>query len=197
MIVSITGKLIKKEPSQVVIDVNGLGYLCLISTNTFDILPGESSEVSLLTYYHVTENSQELFGFSSESERILFKMLIGVSGIGPKTAIALLSAVTPDEFRQRIIAGEVSMLTALPGIGPKTARRIIVELKDKFVKWAEDELPVEGGSTALSKLNEASTALVSLGFRLQEAMKILQQIHKESPELETEELIRKALSSQG
>ena len=197
MIVSITGKLIKKEPSQVVIDVNGLGYLCLISTNTFDILPGESSEVSLLTYYHVTENSQELFGFSSESERILFKMLIGVSGIGPKTAIALLSAVTPDEFRQRIIAGEVSMLTALPGIGPKTARRIIVELKDKFVKWAEDELPVESGSTALSKLNEASTALVSLGFRLQEAMKILQQIHKESPELETEELIRKALSSQG
>ena len=132
MIVTIRGIITQKLPDTIIIEINGLGYAYHISTNTYDQLPKRGNEVSLLTYFHVTENNHSLFGFINETERNLFIMLIGVSGFGPKTAIALLSAVSADEFKRRIIAGEVSMLTALPGIGPKTARRIIVELKDKF-----------------------------------------------------------------
>ena len=137
MIKSIRGILIDKNPSEVIIDANGLGYQCYISNNTFENLGQLGKEVSLLTYFHITENSQSLFGFLDLEEKKLFEMLISVSGIGPKTAIILLSAVSPEDFKKRLVSGEVSMLTALPGIGPKTARRIIVELKDKFVKLEE------------------------------------------------------------
>ena len=140
MIVSIRGKILKKTPTEIIIDVNGLGYLCFITINTYDSLGKPGEKVELLTHYQVTENSNALFAFHNETEKHLFEMLISVSGIGPKTAINLLSAVTPEEFKKRLIAGEVAMLTALPGIGPKTARRIIVELKDKFVNISKDDL---------------------------------------------------------
>ena len=143
MIVTIRGKIIQKMPAEIIIEAGGIGYALSISSNTYDKLPKSGYEVSLLTYFHVTENNQSLFAFSDEIERELFLMLIGVSGIGPKTAIILLSSVTPNEFKRRLIAGEVGMLTSLPGIGPKTARRIIVELKDKFVKLSPDDLPKE------------------------------------------------------
>ncbi|MEE2858935.1 MAG: Holliday junction branch migration protein RuvA, partial [Candidatus Neomarinimicrobiota bacterium] len=139
MIVMIKGNIVSKEPNEVIIEAGGLGYACKISTNTYDDLQNVNDEVELLTYFHVTENSQSLFAFSNLTEKELFLLLIGVSGIGPKTAIILLSSITPEEFKKRLIAGEVGMLTALPGIGPKTARRIIVELKDKFVKLSADE----------------------------------------------------------
>ena len=105
MIVTIRGKLIRKMPAEIIIESGGLGYALSISTNTYDHLPKSDEEVSLLTYFHVTENNQSLFAFSDETERELFLMLIGVSGIGPKTAIVLLSSVTPDEFKRRLIAG--------------------------------------------------------------------------------------------
>ena len=102
MIVSVSGKILKKSPSEVIVDVNGLGYQCFISTNTYDLLGKPGDKLRLLTFFHVTENSQSLFGFSNETEKNLFEMLISVSGIGPKTAIALLSAVTPEEFKKRL-----------------------------------------------------------------------------------------------
>ena len=193
MIVTIRGKLIRKRPADIIIETGGLGYACIISNNTYDQLPKSGDEVSLLTYFHVTENNQSLFAFSEETERELFIMLIGVSGIGPKTAIILLSSVTPDEFKKRLIVGEVSMLTTLPGIGPKTARRIIVELKDKFVKLAIDDLPKED-TDIVPEISDAYDALLALGFQMQDIRNAIIKIQNGKQNMETEEIIKKALA---
>ena len=193
MIVTIRGILTQKMPDEIVIEISGLGYACYISTNTYDNLPKPGKEVSLLTYFHVTENKQSLFAFSEETERELFLMLIGVSGIGPKTAIILLSAVTPNEFKRRLIAGEVSMLTALPGIGPKTARRIIVELKDKFVKLSADDLPREDDDL-VPEVSDAHDALLALGFQMQDIRRAIGKIQNGSQGMGTEEIIKRVLT---
>ena len=193
MIVTIRGILTWKMPDEIVIEISGLGYACYISTNTYDNLPKLGEEVSLLTYFHVTENSQQLFAFAGVTERELFMMLIGVSGIGPKTAIVLLSAVSPDEFKRRLIAGEVSMLTALPGIGPKTARRIIIELKDKFVKLSADDLPRED-SDVKPEVSDAYDALLALGFQLKKIRNVITKVQNENKDLSTEEMIKLALT---
>lgn len=193
MIVSIRGKIQQKQPDHVVIDVGGLGYLCRITTNTFDVLPALGEAVFLLTYYHVTENNQELFAFAKDNERAMFLMLIGVSGIGPKTAIQLMSAISPDEFRRRIVAGEVGKLTALPGIGAKTARRIIVELKDKFVKLDEDDLPFEESDGGNQSVQEAVDALVALGYKAADARKAVGAAAKKEPDAELQQIIKLAL----
>ena len=193
MIVTIYGKLIRKMPAEIIIETSGLGYALSISTNTYDQLPKPGKEVSLLTYFHITEKNQSLFAFSDETERELFLLLIGVSGIGPKTAIILLSSVTPDEFKRRLIAGEVSMLTELPGIGPKTARRIIVELKDKFVKLSADDLPREDDDI-VPEVNDAYDALLALGFQIQDIRRSISKIQDGNKELGTEEIIKKVLA---
>ena len=193
MIVTIRGKLIRKRPTKIIIEAGGIGYACSISNNAYDQLPKSGDEVSLLTYFHVTENNQALFAFSEETERELFLMLIGVSGIGPKTAIILLSSVTPGEFKRRLIAGEVSMLTALPGIGPKTARRIIVELKDKFVKISADDLPREDEDKD-PDINDAYDALLALGFQIQDIRRAIGKIQNGNQDLGTEEIVKKALA---
>ena len=193
MIKSIRGILIDKNPSEVIIDANGLGYQCYISNNTYDSLPKINEEVSLLTYYQITENNQALFAFKNEIEKELFIMLISVSGIGPKTAIVLLSAVSPDEFKRRLIAGEVSMMTSLPGIGPKTARRIIVELKDKFVKILPDDLPHEVSKISDST-SDALDALRALGYQQNDIISIVNKIFKSDNDISTEDLIKKTLN---
>ena len=193
MIVTIRGKLIRKMPAEIIVEDGGLGYALSISTNTYDQLPKPGDEISLLTYFHVTENNQSLFAFSNETERELFLMLIGVSGIGPKTAIILLSSVTPDEFKRRLIAGEVSMLTVLPGIGPKTARRIIVELKDKFVKLSADDLPKEDDDI-VSEVSDAYDALIALGFQMQDIRSAIGKIQQGKQNMETEEIVKKVLA---
>ena len=192
MIVTIRGILTQKMPDEIIIEISGLGYSCYISTNTYDDLPKPGEEVSLLTYFQVTENSQQLFAFADVIERELFMMLIGVSGIGPKTAIVLLSAVSPDEFKRRLIAGEVSMLTALPGIGPKTARRIIVELKDKFVTLSADDLPRED-SDVKPEVSDAYDALLALGFQMKDIRNAISKVQNGEKDLGTEEMIKQAL----
>lgn len=191
MIASIRGILIDKNPSEVIIDANGLGYQCHISNNTFENLGQLGKEVMLLTYFHITENSQSLFGFLDSEEKKLFEMLISVSGIGPKTAIILLSAVSPEDFKKRLVSGEVSMLTALPGIGPKTARRIIVELKDKFVKLEEYDLPKESSMDGVEK--DALDALLSLGFQSLEIKKSIGKVYSAQKNITTQELIKSVL----
>ena len=173
MIVHLSGKLIFKDPSYVVIDVQGVGYKVYISLNTYNTLPDINNDVYLSTYFNVTEKSQDLFGFNENNEKELFTMLISVSGIGPKIAINLLSFVKPDDFKQRLISGEVEMLTSLPGIGPKTARRIIVELKEKFIKIDKNDLPIDYNSNLDS---DALNALMNLGFRSKDITKALNKI---------------------
>ena len=189
MIEYISGILIEKKSDYCVIDVNGMGYKVNISINTFDKLHDKDKKVKLFTYFSVSENSQSLFGFLDNDEKDLFLMLISVSGIGPKTAINMLSAVPPQEFKNRLIAGEVKMLTMLPGIGPKTARRIIVELKDKFVDSDSNELPIENDNKNI----DAYYALKSLGYKSNVINSIINDILKIDKKLKTEEIIKEAL----
>ena len=174
MIEYIYGPLVEKKTNYCIVDINGMGYNIIISLNTFNNLPDINEKVKILTYFSVSENNQSLFGFSDIGEKELFLLLIGVSGIGPKTAINMLSAVPPKEFKNRLIAGEVKMLTSLPGIGPKTARRIIVELKDKFIDSGNEELPIEEDNTN----TDAFYALRSLGFRSNDISKVVNEVLK-------------------
>jgi Holliday junction DNA helicase RuvA len=192
MIVSLKGILANKNPSEVIIDVNGVGYLCFISNNTYDNLPLKGEEVSLLIYHQISENSQNLYGFSDEVEKDMFLMLISVSGIGPKTGINLLSSVSPNEFKRRLVAGEVELLSALPGIGPKTARRIIVELKDKLVSYSDNSMPIENSENSES-YQDAYDALKSLGFNINEINKCLSALTESNVDFNTQDLIKEAL----
>lgn len=189
MIEYIYGPLVEKKTNYCIIDINGMGYNIIISLNAFNNLPDINEKVKILTYFSVSENNQSLFGFYDRGEKELFILLIGVSGIGPKTAINMLSAVPPKEFKNRLIAGEVKMLTSLPGIGPKTARRIIVELKDKFIDSGNEELPIEEDNTN----TDAFYALRSLGFRSNDIRKVVNEVLKENKDLKTELVIKESL----
>ena len=189
MIEFLSGILFKKLPNYSIIDVNGIGYKVNCSINCYDMLPKLNAKVSLLIYFHIHDNNQELYGFLDETERDLFKMLISISGIGPKTAINMLSTASPNEFKNMLIAGEVKMLTSLPGIGPKTARRIIVELKDEFGKFNNNELPLEDSSSS----SDAFSALKNLGFSPKLIREAIDSITKNSDDLDTEKIIKKAL----
>ena len=190
MIEYISGILLKKESNYIIIDVNGMGYKVSISLNTYDALPVINKKVSIDTFFHVTENNQSLFWFLDSLEKELFGMLISVSGIGPKTAIGLLSAVKPNDFKQRLIAGEVKMLTSLPGIGPKTAKRIIIELKDKFIRSDVNDLPVEEDEVYNS---DAYYALLNLGFRSNNIKKVIDKVILNDNKISTENLIKESL----
>ena len=189
MIEYINGPLVEKKTNYCVIDVNGMGYNIIISLNTFNNLPDINEKIKILTYFSVSENNQSLFGFYDKGEKELFLLLIGVSGIGPKTAINMLSAVPPKEFKNRLIAGEVKMLTSLPGIGPKTARRIIVELKDKFIDSGKEELPIEEDNSN----TDAFYALRSLGFKSNDIRRVVNKVLKENKDLKTELVIKESL----
>ena len=189
MIEYINGKLISKNQSLAVIDVNGLGYRVNITNNTLEKLPSPEKFVKLLIFFHVYENGQELYGFFDEKERFLFTKLITISGIGPKTAINMLSVLPPEEFRNRLISGEVKLLTSLPGIGPKTAKRIIIELKDDLGTSDSSEL----GIKETSKVNDASSALKNLGFSPILIREAVTKVLKDNKELSTEKIITESL----
>ena len=189
MIEYISGKLISKNQSLAVIDVNGLGYRVNITNNTLEKLPSPEKLVKLLVFFHVYENGQELYGFFDEKERFLFTKLITISGIGPKTAINMLSVLPPEEFRNRLISGEVKLLTSLPGIGPKTAKRIIIELKDDLGSSDSSEL----GIKETSKVNDASSALKNLGFSPILIREAVTKVLKDNKELSTEKIITESL----
>ena len=194
MIEYLTGKITQNSMDWLVMDVNGIGYLCHVTKNTIEKFPENDDVVKLLIHDHITDSSRELFGFQNESERSMFRLLISVSGIGPKTGIAMLSNVSPGEFRKRIISSEVNMLTTIPGIGPKTAKRIIIELKDKFIKMADDDLPIEDDSGSFPAMEEAYNGLVSLEFKPSEVRKILKSIVEVDGVDSSENMIRKALT---
>ncbi len=193
MIYSVRGKLIHTESELAVVECGGVGYACKTTFYTLQKIAGES-EVTLYTYLAVRENDVDLFGFSSQEELRCFKMLITVSGVGPKAALSILSSNTPSQFALTVATGDFKSLTKSKGIGAKTAQRIVLELKDKIAK--ENTISVRGGETIASAvprggaLDEAITALVVLGYSEGEAV---QALAGAEPTATVEELIKTAL----
>lgn len=193
MITCIKGKLIQKSPTFIVIDVGGIGYFLHISMNTFENLPLLEKDVFIYTEMIVREDSITLYGFHSESERQLFRLLISVSGIGPKSGIGILSGVSLNEFKSAILTANTTLLQKLPGIGKKTAERLIVELKDKFAKLSIHE---EGSLLPRNdSVEEATLALESLGYNKSMANKAVNSALKQidSDNYSSEDLIKLAL----
>jgi len=196
MIATLTGVLKFKSPTEILVEVNGIGYTVSIPLSTYEKLGGVGSSVSLLTYFHVREDAMLLFGFFTEEERRLFKLLISVSGIGPKIAQSTLSGMNVEELKSHIVGGNVNALTAIPGVGKKTAERLIVELRDKAGGTVSDSEPtsVTGTTTAATRF-EALQALTSLGYNQQIAEKAIRLVVKEAEgsTISLEELIKRAL----
>lgn len=195
MIAYIKGKLAFTSPTYVIIETQqGLGYEINISLNTYDKIVNQE-QVELLTHLAIKEDAHVLYGFFEEAEKVLFKHLINVSGIGPNSARMILSSVAHEELKKAIIDGNVSLLKSIKGIGAKSGQRIVVELQDILKKQA-DELPEsDTAETITSKdFEEAQQGLVMLGFKKEEAEKALHKVLKQQGEqVTTEELIKHAL----
>ena len=193
MIYQVSGNLIAKHKDFVVIEVSGIGFKITSTTNTINTIKLEQ-KILLHTYLHVREDALDLYGFHSTPEREVFLLLIGISGIGPKLAITILSGILPDELKDKIISGDIGSLTSIPGVGAKTAKRIIVELKDKYTKIEEGSL---GFSDKLnSKLyDDALNALLSLGYSSQQSKQVLDHIAngKDDNKRNIETIIKAAL----
>lgn len=195
LIESVSGILVAKNPTLAQIQIGGITYNLSISISTFEKLPELDQPVNLLTHLHVKEDILNLFGFESTSERALFLNLNTISGIGPKSAMSILSGTTPSEFRKKIINSDVKSLTSIPGIGAKTAKRIIVELKEKF-SMADDIDEGLGFSDQSDSLvtKDAKNALKSLGYKTSQISKAFSDINKEGKSIDKlEDIIREAL----
>ena len=190
MITQIKGRLVEKSPIELVVDCNGVGYSINISLNTFSQLNDEEN-IKLFTHLIVKEDSHTLFGFSTKSERELFKLLISVSGVGASTARTMLSSLTPVEIISSINNEDVNSVQSIKGIGSKTAQRIILELKDKVLSLESDDTQIQ----MISKdADEAITALEVLGYSRKQTSKIVNQIKTENHGITVESLIKKALN---
>ena len=194
MIDSITGIIQRKEPTNLFIDMNGLVFNISICLRDYEQLPGLNQEITILTYLNVREDLMELYGFLEYERRRLFIQLIGVSGIGPRTAINLLSNISVASFKDNIVAEDVKSLSLIPGIGPKTAKRIILDIREKITK---DKATTDNLDT--SNINftydDIYTALSSLGYRKNQIDKAIKQLTKENSfEGNIEDVIKSILS---
>ncbi len=197
MIGRLKGILLEKQPPFILIDVNGVGYECQAPMNTIYKLPEIDSPVILHTHLSVSENSHTLFAFYSLEERSLFRELIKVNGVGPKLALAILSAMSATEFVQNVRQSDVNRLVKIPGVGKKTAERLIIEMKDRLKNWSipengsdkNNELP----NINSSHVEEAISALVALGYKQQAASQAIKQIGDDT--LPSASLIRQALKN--
>ncbi len=194
MIASLTGKVVEKAPTRIVLDVQGVGYDIFIPVSSYDRLPEIGQQARIYTYLNIREDAHLLFGFATAEEKELFILLISVSGIGPKSAIGIISSVQPKEFRQAILKDNLAFITALPSVGKKTAQRLIIELKEKVARLSSGEVPTT--PTVSSDLTQQATmALVSLGYGKSIAEKAIARALRESPDGATslQEMIKLAL----
>jgi Holliday junction DNA helicase RuvA len=194
MITFLDGILEEKQPGRVVTNVGGVGYEVAVPLSSFDRLPAEGEKARLLIYHHITDSSQALFGFSSKEERRMFTLLLGVNGIGPKIAVSALSGLSVRELKTALIESDVKRISSISGIGKKTAERVIVELRDKFT--AGETLEALAGAEAEPgdhRLRDAALALVSLGYKQEDARKMVQKFSGNAA-VSVEEIIRKALT---
>ncbi|MBO5462239.1 MAG: Holliday junction branch migration protein RuvA [Clostridia bacterium] len=199
MFYSLTGKIIHKGEQTVAISCGGVGFKCFTTRNTLSKLSlNNNSDVTVFTHLNVREDALDLFGFATEEELEAFKMLIGVSGVGPKAALAILSELSPDAFAVAVASGDSKAITAANGVGPKLAQRVIMELKDKIanVSFISDESSAVSSAvnTAnnMSNTSEAIAALTALGYSQTEASVAVSKL---SPSLSVEELIKGALKN--
>ena len=194
MITFLEGILEEKQPGRAVVNVGGIGYEVLVPLSSFDRLPPEGAKTRILIYHHITEVSQVLFGFATDEERRMFTLLLSVSGVGPKTAVGALSGLSVRELKTALIESDVKRLSSISGIGKKTAERLIVELRDKFSAGealetlaGADELPCD------SRLRDAALALISLGYKQDDARKMVKVLKLEAT-TSVEDIVRKALT---
>jgi holliday junction DNA helicase RuvA len=190
MIGYLHGKIISKKPTKILVDVNGVGYIVNISISTFEKI-ADKEEASLFTYLSVRESAMDLFGFYTMAEKEMFELLIGVSGIGPKSAQSILSGIQIEELKDALKKGNVSRLISTPGIGRKTAERMVIELRDKVESVAESTDGISFGTSTTR--GDAIAALVNLGYNQKVAERIVRAITDKSPDISIEELIKEAL----
>ena len=195
LIDSIKGTLVKKNPTSVIIDVGGIRLGIPITLATFEKIPDLNQPVELLTYLHVREDIMELYGFYNDHERDVFMQLNSISGIGPRSAMNILSGTDPIEFKKKIIDSDVASLTSIPGIGTKTAKRMIVELKDKFTDQDTgsdlDFLLVSGDK---DKIDDVTKVLISLGYKRSAINQVIKKlVTKDGLDDNIEDIIKRAL----
>lgn len=200
MIGRLTGILLEKQPPQILLDINGVGYEVEAPMSTFYKLPSLGEKVTLHTHLVVREDAQLLYGFAEKRDRLLFRELIKLNGVGPKLALSLMSGLEVDELIAAVQAQDTSALTRVPGVGKKTAERLLVELKGKFTAWeaTPGAAPLPGAAAAApaaSHTADAVSALIALGYKPQEASRAVNAIKEEG--LSSEELIRRALKGMG
>ena len=192
MITHLKGKLVEKSPTNVVIEVNGIGYWVNISLTTFSQIP-DNENIKLYTHLHVKEDSHSLYGFYSKKEREIFRLLISVSGIGTSTARTMLSSLDPQQVVEAISSNNVSIVQSVKGIGSKTAQRLIIELRDKILKIYDlDETYVNSNNTTRE---EALSALEVLGINKKSSERLVDNIIKENQDISVEEIIKETLKN--
>ena len=190
MISHINGRLIEKTPTYAVIECNGVGYKLNISLNTYSKI-GTEENCKLFTEFIVREDAQLLYGFTDAAEKRLFQLLISVSGVGPATALLVLSSADAEEIQQAILSGNAAWFKGVKGIGPKSAQRIIIDLKDKISK---ENISSDNSFNLDNTVKEESlSALVNLGFNKNQAEKVVLKILKENPTFKLEDIIKQAL----
>ena len=191
MITQLRGRLVEKSPTSVVIDCQGVGYLVNISLFTYGQLTDDEN-IQLYTHLQVREDAHTLYGFSTDLERQLFRLLIGISGIGANTARTMLSSLSPSEIGQAIQSEQVNVIQSVKGIGAKTAQRVVIELRDKVQAVIADAgIPAVSSNT---NREEALSALVVLGYQTKSCVKILDELQAMDAEMSVERLIRNALN---
>lgn len=199
MISYVRGELASVEPDKAVVDVGGVGYGVFMPQQALSMLPSPGSELKLYTYLNVKEDAMQLFGFLTKDDLEIFKLVIGVSGIGPKGGLNILSCMTPDDLRFAIMSGDAKAISAAPGIGKKTAEKLILELRDKVdietvlehAAHGNDTVQVTSGAAESSMQAEAVQALTALGYGNAES---LRAVKKTSPDCQTvEDILKEAL----
>lgn len=192
MIDYIKGSVTELTPTEVILECYGIGYMILISLQTYEGLNGKS-DATVYIHHYIREDEELYYGFASKDERELFRLLIGVSGIGASTARMMLSSLTAEEIRNAILSEDINKIKSIKGIGLKSAQRLILELKDKIVKGAGAESQALFSTSSNAMVDEAVTALVMLGFTKANVNKAVSAVLKEKPAATLEEIIKLAL----
>lgn len=191
MIGSLRGTLVAKQPPGIVVECHGVGYELETPMSTFLDLPDVGAEVRLLTHLQVRDDAHTLYGFATESEKRLFRSLLRVSGVGAKLGLAILSAMSAEEFGRCVRFEDTALLVKIPGVGKKTAERLIIEMRDRIETGGAEVVPIKGVRVPADARSEAQEALVALGYKPAEVRRLIEKLNID--DLSAEDIIRQAL----